>query len=446
MKGGEVFTAGRTVTADLGVKDGLVVAIGRYLASDRVCPVYDVRGKWVLPGFIDVASAAVSELEEGGARFSHHTARAATGGVTLVAETVVPKPWESLEQAVSRRGKSLAHSWVDRAFVVRVMAGHVPSAEQVQAAKKLGLSALIAQLSPRLDGFGLEDADLYRLALSAREAQVGLAISLEHPSFAELMTSKTPRVFKAARAELFGRQSLEAERIAAERAIAIAAAAKTKITLLGVTSNKTLALVDAAQERGVRVQAMVYTHSLTLSTKVYGKRRGRWYRPSPPLRLEGERLRLRKAFAKSNASLVIGAGAPPLPAIAAWTLEKTPRVQALTSLPWISSVLLASVGAKQWSLSRIVKALSQDPAGFLGLAGERGVISIGSVADIAVWDPAGKKKLGPRAPKTSDEFNPFVGQRATAPPMMVFSRGRLVAQNGVSIGNTSEGLLAVRIS
>ncbi|MCC6808368.1 MAG: amidohydrolase family protein [Deltaproteobacteria bacterium] len=447
LKGGDVFTGAGKMTADVGIKDGLVVAIGRYLASDRVCPVYDVRHKWVLPGFIETMGAAVSDLEDGATRFLQHSERAATGGVTTLAEVVVPKPWESVEQAIDRRARGLSQSWIDRAFVLRIMAGHVPAADALAAAKTRGLAAVLAQLSPRVDGFGLDDAELYALAIAARDAGVGLAVSLEHPSFAEHMHQKTPRIFKAARADLFGRQSVEGERVAAERACAIALVSGAKMALLGPTTATTLKAIEAARDRGARVQAMPCCHSLLLSTKVYSKRRGRWYRPIPPLRSDRERIALRRMFARSSSALIaLGAGAQPFPAIAAWTLEKQPKPQALAGLPWAPAVLVALAAAKIISPRRLVSALAAGPAAFLGLGGERGVINIGSVADIAVWDPAKKKKLGPRNPKTSDDFNPFIGSSALDPPMLVFNRGRLVAENGARAGDRPEGVVAVRMT
>lgn len=447
LKGGEVYTESGVVTADVGVRDGLVTAIGRYLASDRNCPVYDVRGQWVIPGFIETMGAAVSDLEEGGARFLAHSEKAAIGGVTTLADVVVPRPWESVEQAIDRRNKAVTESWVDRAFVCRVMAGHVPAAAQLAAAKKKGLAAVVAQLSPRVDGFGLDDAELFALARNAKEAKVSLAVSLEHPSFAELMQRKTPRVFKAARADLFGRQSVEGERVAAERACAVAAVAKAKMTILGATTAKTLLAILAAKERGAPVQPMLFGHSLLLSSKVYGKRRGRWYRPLPPLRLERERVQLRRLFARTpGAMLAIGAAASPSPPLAAWTLEKQPRPQALASLPWITRVLVAAAATDLVSPKRLLRALATDPAAFLGLGGERGLITIGSVADLAVWDPKGPKKLGPRNPKTSDDFNPFIGSRGVAPPVLVFNRGRLVAEHGARVGARPEGALALRLA
>src|SRR5262249_38056328 len=163
-------------------------------------------------------------------------------------------------------------------------------------AKRRGLAGLVAHIAPRVDGFGLDDAEIYQLASVAKAAKLSVAVSLEHPSFGEQVPQKTPRIFKAARADLFGRQSVEGEQGAAARACAIAKVAQAKVTILGATTAETLRIVQAAKERGARVQAMVYAHSLLLSQKVYSKRRGRWYRPMPPLRSEQERLRLRRAF------------------------------------------------------------------------------------------------------------------------------------------------------
>ena len=65
LKGGEVLVGGRRVTADVGVRDGLIVAVGRDLGvGPGVSGVRRAR-KWVLPGFIDAMGTVASEVDDG---------------------------------------------------------------------------------------------------------------------------------------------------------------------------------------------------------------------------------------------------------------------------------------------------------------------------------------------------------------------------------------------
>ena len=334
---------------------------------------------------------------------------------------------------------------MDRAFVVRVMAGHVPTKDQLETAKRRGLSGLVAQIAPRVDGFGLDDAEITKLLTVAKAAKVSVAVSLEHPSFGEQVPQKTPRIFKAARADLFGRQSVEGEQVAAERACAIAKVAGAKVTILGVTTAETLRVVQAAKSGARGASDGVCAFAVLVAEGVQQAPRS-LVSAVAAAAIGAERLRLRRAFAESTALLAIGAGAQPSPAIPAWTLEKQPRPQALASLPWATRVLVAAAATGPLRQRRLVRALSGDTAAFFGLAGERGIIAIGAVADLAGAGFSAAKKLGPKNPKTSDEFNPFVGTLGTEPPSLVFNRGRLVAQNGQRAGTRPEGVPAVRMT
>ncbi|MFN3614104.1 MAG: dihydropyrimidinase, partial [Rubrimonas sp.] len=51
VKGGRIATAADVFEADIGVKDGTVVRIGRDLTG--AARVVDATGRWVLPGGID---------------------------------------------------------------------------------------------------------------------------------------------------------------------------------------------------------------------------------------------------------------------------------------------------------------------------------------------------------------------------------------------------------
>ena len=65
IRGGEVLdgTGSAAFTADVGVRDGRIVAVGS-LAQAKARTVVDAKGKYVTPGFIDVHSHAGEGLSE----------------------------------------------------------------------------------------------------------------------------------------------------------------------------------------------------------------------------------------------------------------------------------------------------------------------------------------------------------------------------------------------
>jgi len=75
--------------ADIGVRDGRIVAVGR-LAGAKAARVIDATGKYIAPGFIDIHSHADDGARvQGGFRDQNSQIRAAPNLVTQGITTVV---------------------------------------------------------------------------------------------------------------------------------------------------------------------------------------------------------------------------------------------------------------------------------------------------------------------------------------------------------------------
>ena len=85
IRGGRIATASDDFTADVGIRQGRIVAIGE--ALDKGTREIDARGNFVLPGGID-AHAHIEQISAGGLMgadtFESATTSAAFGGTTTV--------------------------------------------------------------------------------------------------------------------------------------------------------------------------------------------------------------------------------------------------------------------------------------------------------------------------------------------------------------------------
>jgi len=105
IKGGRVFdgTGNPAYPADIGIRDGKIVAVGR-LGDAKAARVVDAAGKHVAPGFIDIHSHADDGARPtGGFRDANPRIRAAPNLVTQGITTVVVNhdgrsPWPIAEQ------------------------------------------------------------------------------------------------------------------------------------------------------------------------------------------------------------------------------------------------------------------------------------------------------------------------------------------------------------
>ena len=88
---GTVVTATDTYPADVGISDGKITSIGQGLPRDNVKRVLDAKGKYVMPGGIDVHTHL--DMPFGGATsaddFETGTRAAAFGGTTTLIDFAI---------------------------------------------------------------------------------------------------------------------------------------------------------------------------------------------------------------------------------------------------------------------------------------------------------------------------------------------------------------------
>src|SRR2546421_9963569 len=101
MLNGTIETATDTYVADLAISGGKVTAIGQNLARENVKRVLDAKGKYVLPGGIDVHTHL--DMPFGGTTsaddFETGTRAAAFGGTTTLIDFAIQYKGQSLRTA-----------------------------------------------------------------------------------------------------------------------------------------------------------------------------------------------------------------------------------------------------------------------------------------------------------------------------------------------------------
>jgi dihydropyrimidinase len=97
------------------------------------------------------------------------------------------------------------------------------------------------------------------------------------------------------------------------------------------------------------------------------------------------------------------------------------------------------VRAGRISLNRFVELCSTAPAKLFGLFPRKGTIAVGSDADIVLFDPQKKVKLGFKTQHMRVDYNPYEGREVIGAPSLVLSRGEVVIENGKFLGKPGRG-------
>lgn len=92
------------------------------------------------------------------------------------------------------------------------------------------------------------------------------------------------------------------------------------------------------------------------------------------------------------------------------------------------------------SLERWVEVTSAAPARMFGLSGRKGVIAPGADADVVIYDPAGHTKIGINDTHHMNmDYSAWEGFEVSGHVDTVFSRGRMIVDNGTYSGTPGHG-------
>ena len=87
------------------------------------------------------------------------------------------------------------------------------------------------------------------------------------------------------------------------------------------------------------------------------------------------------------------------------------------------------VGKGRISLNEFVALTSTNAAKIYGLHPRKGTLTVGSDADIAIWDPNWKRTISQAMLHDNMDYTPYEGMEVTGWPGTVISQGRIVIED-----------------
>jgi dihydropyrimidinase len=107
-----------------------------------------------------------------------------------------------------------------------------------------------------------------------------------------------------------------------------------------------------------------------------------------------------------------------------------------TRLPLLFS---ATIGDGRLSLNRFVDITTTTPAKLYGLYPRKGVIAVGSDADLAIWDPGKIVTIRNDMLHHAVDHTPYEGVEVKGWPVVTISRGEIVCADGAVTANPGRG-------
>ena len=428
VRGGTVFTPDGPRVADVLVDDGVITRVDSGLRSNG--DVVDAKGKYVLPGAIDVhvhsRDPGFPEKED----FGSLTAAAAAGGVTVVLD--MPNTVPAVDSAGVLEAKAaLAHSKAHVDFGLWGLIRSSSTSEQLEglaAAGAVGFKAYLAYsfslsrkqvlYSPGVDDPDLEaPADygtLARLALTV--ARLGLPLTIH---------AEDPTVLAAFRRPLLTYEDVlesrppEAEAVAISAAAAVARESGAHLHVAHLSSALGLRAAEDAIQAGTSLTLETCPQYLLLTNHDFA-RVGVAMKMLPPIRTEADRKALVDGLRRGVITMVSTDHAPHTDEEKSGKLEDAPAGSPGVQTLYLSCLQIAKELGDVWQAPRWV---SQAPAAFAGLANSKGALAPGYDADIVIVDPNATTRVRAQDMRSRQRHGALEGRRFDFAIDAVFLRG-----------------------
>jgi len=437
VRAGRVATAVDDFAADIGIKDGTIVAIGRNLGPGRA--EIDAAGRLVLPGGID-AHAHIEQLSAAGIvnsdTFASATSSAAHGGTTTVICFAAQHVGMDLMQVV-RDYSALAKKGavIDYAF-------HLIIADPTEVTIKEHIPALIAQGHATLkvfmtyDRLQVGDEKLLDILFAARKSGALVCVHAENHGMITWMGKRlvekgyiAPKYHTASHP-----RGCEAE--AFNRLITFAEFLDQPIMIFHVSTAEGVDVIRRARGRGLKVFAETCPQYLFMTAQDLDKPglEGAKWMCSPPPRTSTDQEAIWQGLALGDLQLVSSDHAPyAFDASGKLSAGPSPTFKQIANgLPGIELRLPllfdAMVSNGRLGLNKFVELTATAPAKIYNLWPRKGSIAIGADADIVVWDPNRKVTLADGVTRDGTGYTPYAGRTLTGWPDCVLRRGEVIVR------------------
>jgi dihydroorotase len=404
IKNGRLIDPANGIDAqhDLYIAAGKVAAVGKAPEGFTASKTIDATNLVVAPGLVDLSARLREPGYEYKATLESEMQAAMQGGVTSLVcppdtEPVLDEP--GLVEMLKHRAKTLnqAHVYPLGALTAGLKGEALTEMAELTEAGCIGFSQAehpILDTTVLLRAMQYAKTFDYTVWLRPQDPHLGRGgIAHSGPVASRLGLSGVP---------------VMAETIALHTIFELVRATGARVHLCRISSAAGIELVRAVKKEGLPVSCDVGAHHVHLTDVDIGFFDSN-ARMTPPLRAQRDRDAIRKALADSTIDVICSDHTPVdddeklLP-----FGEASPGATGLElllplALKWAEDALDKS----PQSLAKAIAKVTSDAARVAGLAAGR--LSVGSTADVCVFDPAARWKVESKSLASQGKHTPFLG-------------------------------------
>jgi dihydropyrimidinase len=451
IAGGTVVTAADTVRADVGIREGRIVAVAERLGDAE--HIIDAGGLLVMPGGID-SHVHLAQNPEGAARmadgFASGTRSAIAGGNTTVIPFALQPRGASLRQVVrDYHGEAEGKAMCDYGFHL-IITDPSPSVlnQELPALVEDGYSSFKVFMT--YDDMVLNDRELLEVFACARERGALVMVHAEGYDSIRFMTERLEREGRTAPYYHAVSRPEVVEREATHRAISHGELVDVPIMIVHVSGREAMEQVRWAQQRGLKVYGETCPQYVALTAEdlkgLNMDESGGKYVCSPPPRdqvswaaiWEGIRGGVFQTFSSDHCPFMYagdgGKLGPKARTSFRWVPNGIPGVETRLPILWSKGV-----GGGRITPNQFVALTSTNHARMYGLYPAKGSIAPGFDADIVLWDPERRETIRQEILHHGADYTPYEGMAVTGWPVMTILRGEVACEEGRIVAREGAG-------
>lgn len=435
-------------SASIAIKDGIIVIVGQADNMPEAAETIDAGEKYLIPGAIDLhvhfRDPGLTYKED----FLTGSRAAAAGGVTTVFDMPNNEPMMlRVEDFEAKREMAEGKSLVNFGFYTYLADG---MQDQIEPLIEAGIAGVKWDMDARTEEYpkgygtweGYKTADNYAaLEVFRIVAKHGYNIGV-HAEDIRIMDLLRDDLKAAGRTDM--RAHLDSrpdfvEVSGIERALRLGEIAGVHVHIHHLSSRAGLELIKKRKLDGISVSAEAGPTWFMFSADDYEKL-GALIRVTPAVKEEYDAEALWEGLVNGDIECLATDHAPHSyeeKFERTWTTALPGTTGVETSIP----IMLDKVNKGEISIQRVVEVASENPARIYGLYPRKGVINVGSDADLVLLDMDATWDITHESIHSKNRITPFHGRTVQGIPALTIVNGHIVARNRQIVSEQAVGKL-----
>lgn len=448
IKNGTIISPIETYQADIAVADGKIVAIGKNL-NEEGATVVDAKGKLVLPGAIDVHTHLAMPF--GGTvsadGYMSGTRAAACGGVTTVFDYPMQRKGGTIRGIINEK-KAICEeeACVDYAFhciITDLNDGAI--LDEMEKAVEEGITSFKCFFVYKKEGMMVDDGTFIELLLRAKEIGAIINLHAENPFLIDYNIEKFKKEGKTSPWYHYLSRPEFVEAEADKRAVHWAKNLEAPLYIVHMADKEGLEVAMAAKRDGYDIHIETCPQYLEFTCDVYKRDDARNFVCSPPMKAQESQDALWKAIRTGGIDTVATDHCPFQSYEKDWGKDDFTKIpNGCAGIENLYPYMLAAANEGKISFNKAVEVCATNPAKIFGCE-NKGSLTVGKDADIVVYDPEKDFTISVDNMHSDYDHTIWEGKQLHGYPIMTFSRGRLVYEEGEFVGEPGWGKFVKRV-